>query len=118
MPYAAPKPCAHADEKPGVRIRGRRGVALRARRLRLEPLCRDCHAKGRVTASEVPDHIVPIALGGLDTDENVRCLCKPCHAIRTAEQFEQQATAAAHVDGMPSDPRHPWNKATGGVVAR
>jgi 5-methylcytosine-specific restriction protein A len=69
------------------RIRGRKGMALRQRRLANEPLCRDCGDKGVVRASTVPDHIVPLALGGSDTDDNIRCLCATCHRIRTAEQF-------------------------------
>jgi 5-methylcytosine-specific restriction enzyme A len=69
------------------RIRGRKAVHLRIRRLNREPLCRDCLAKGMYVASSVPDHIIPLSLGGTDDDDNIRCLCKDCHRIRTAEQF-------------------------------
>lgn len=69
------------------RIEGRRGQALRKRRLAAEPLCRDCMRVGRHTLATVPDHIKPLALGGTDTDDNIRCLCAPCHDKRTAEQF-------------------------------
>src|SRR3546814_5190116 len=54
------------------RLRGRRGVEQRRRRLQAEPLCRDCKAKGVITAATAPDHIVPLALGGSDDDSNVR----------------------------------------------
>jgi 5-methylcytosine-specific restriction endonuclease McrA len=30
------------------------------------------------------DHVVPLALGGADTDENLQVLCSPCHAGKTA----------------------------------
>ena len=42
------------------RLRGRRAVTQRLRRLRAEPLCRDCAARGRVELATVPDHIVPL----------------------------------------------------------
>src|SRR3546814_16362008 len=73
------------------RLRGRRGVEQRRRRLQAEPLCRDCKAKGVITAATAPDHIVPLALGGSDDDSNVRCLCTECHLERTREQFGHRA---------------------------
>lgn len=98
------------------RLRGRAGQAQRRRRLQNEPLCRDCADKGIVTASTVPDHIVPLAKGGSDDDSNIRCLCGPCHEIRTAEQFGHQHQArlgACDATGMPTDPDHPWNRPPG-----
>lgn len=83
------------------RIQGRAGVALRTRRLALEPLCRDCADQGKVTEAVTPDHIVPLALGGTDTDDNIRCLCQPCHAKRTAEQFGHKAKRETGPDGWP-----------------
>jgi 5-methylcytosine-specific restriction protein A len=73
------------------RIRGRRGMKLRAQRLAAEPLCRDCKAEDKVTLAVVPDHIKPLAMGGTDTDDNIRCLCAEHHRIRTAEQFGHDA---------------------------
>lgn len=93
------------------RLRGRRGVEQRKRRLAAEPLCRDCVAKGLITASTVPDHIVPLSQGGPDTDDNIRCLCADCHTIRTREQFGQRKVSPVGVDGRPSDPGHVWNRA-------
>lgn len=85
------------------RIRGRKGMALRKRRLYAEPLCRDCSAKGITTAATTPDHIRPLALGGTDTDDNIRCLCADCHAVRTAEQFgHKQPRPAIGADGWPA----------------
>lgn len=86
------------------RIRGRKGVELRKRRLRNEPLCRDCMAKGIVRAAVTPDHIKPLAQGGTDTDDNIRCLCTPCHDLRTREQFGQKAPKQAiGADGWPTN---------------
>ena len=83
------------------RLRGRAGVAQRQRRLRAEPLCRRCKAKGRITASVVPDHIVPLAKGGTDEDSNIQCLCKPCHDDKTAEDFRHRKRVEIGADGWP-----------------
>src|SRR3546814_4358435 len=76
-----------------------RGVEQRRRRLQAEPLCRDCKAKGVITAATAPDHIVPLALGGSDDDSNVRCLCPECHLERTREQFGHRARSTIGEDG-------------------
>ena len=55
-----------------------------------------------MTAADVIDHIVPLALGGLDTDENCRALCNVHHAVRTAEQFGYKAPKRRiAADGWP-----------------
>lgn len=93
------------------RLRGRAGQAQRLRRLAAEPLCRRCAEMGIVTASTVPDHIKPLAQGGSDDDDNIRCLCKPCHDAVTAEQFGQTLSTASRgcgADGWPTNPNHPW----------
>jgi 5-methylcytosine-specific restriction protein A len=83
------------------RQRGRRAVAQRLRRLRAEPLCRDCAARDIVREATVPDHIVPLTKGGSDDDTNIRCLCADCHRTRTAEQFGLRRTVATGPDGWP-----------------
>lgn len=83
------------------RLRGRRAVAQRLRRLRTEPLCRDCAFAGIVREATVPDHILPLAHGGSDEDSNIRCLCAECHAKRTAQQFGQRRTVRIDADGWP-----------------
>lgn len=83
------------------RIQGRAGVALRERRLAMQPLCEDCAAKGITTEATTPDHVVPLALGGTDTDDNTRNLCEPCHAKRTAEQFGHRVKQQTGLDGWP-----------------
>ena len=76
-------------------------MAQRERRLRNEPLCRDCKSAGLIRIATVPDHIVPLAMGGRDSDDNIRCLCEPCHKFRTAEQFGRTINAAVGLDGWP-----------------
>jgi len=85
------------------RLRGRRAVAVRLRRLRSEPLCRDCASAGIVREATVPDHIVPLARGGSDEESNIRCLCADCHGKRTAEQFGQRRKVAVGPDGWPAE---------------
>lgn len=84
------------------RARGRKAVEQRKRRLMAEPLCRICMSKGKITASTVPDHIVPLALGGSDTDDNIRCLCADCHRDVTAEQFGYRKRVQIGNDGWPA----------------
>ena len=83
------------------RIQGRAGQKLRKARLAREPLCRDCKAKGITTLATTPDHIIPLAKGGKDTDDNIRCLCAPCHAVRTAEEFGHRIRRKIGPDGWP-----------------
>lgn len=83
------------------RIRGRKGQALRLARLRAEPLCRMCKARGRVTAAIVPDHIVPLAKGGTEDDSNIQCLCGPCHYDKTRADFGQRRVRETGADGWP-----------------
>ncbi|MGW2865724.1 HNH endonuclease [Streptomyces sp. NPDC001205] len=34
-----------------------------------------------------PSGSQPLALGGTDTDGNVQSLCRPCHRLKTHEDF-------------------------------
>lgn len=63
----------------------RRWERFRAWVLATWPLCRDCEAAGRVTASNEVHHIAKLRERPdlrLDPD-NVLALCKPCHDTRT-----------------------------------
>ncbi|MEJ8630604.1 HNH endonuclease signature motif containing protein [Sphingomonas sp. I4] len=95
------------------RLRGRAGQRQRLRRLqRTNGLCERCHAAGRTVAATVVDHIRPLALGGLDVDDNTRNLCDPCHLDVTAEQFGHAEPIGARgvgSNGRPTSPDHPWN---------
>lgn len=81
--------CHVAKRMQTRRLRGRAAVEQRARRLAMEPHCRDCHDKGDQRLAEEVDHIFPLEEGGSDEDDNVRCLCKPCHAVRTRERLHK-----------------------------
>lgn len=86
------------------RLRGAKGVAQRKRRLlRSMFLCEWCLDKGRIASANVVDHILPLALGGEDVDENTRNLCNDCHRKATAEQFGFRKKQRFGVDGWPVD---------------
>ncbi len=57
--------------------------------------------EGRITPATVPDHIIPLTKGGPDTDDNIRCLCGPCHDTRTREQFGYRKVVGTDKDGWP-----------------
>jgi 5-methylcytosine-specific restriction protein A len=44
--------------------------------------CAACPCKYLASAVDV-DHIIPLAHGGTDTDDNIQYLCRPCHKSKT-----------------------------------
>ena len=69
--------------------------------LRTHWLCEHCKAKDITRTAKFVDHIKPLALGGLDVDENTRNLCEPCHEAVTAEQFGFMLKNTIGKDGWP-----------------
>lgn len=59
----------------------------------MEPTCRHCERKNRLTEAEEVDHIKPIADGG-DPYEfgNLQSLCKRCHRMKTAKENAERIT--------------------------
>lgn len=79
------------------RITGRR---LQDRRLRLwaaHPHCAACGALTRYPDGFELDHVVPLAAGGADTDDNCQVLCIACHEGKTRVDM-----AAIRGQGMPA----------------
>jgi 5-methylcytosine-specific restriction protein A len=66
-----------------ARIRGRTLQTLRRLLFSREPLCRLCAAAGRTTIATVRDHIVPLAEGGQDSDDNIQPICDDCNKAKT-----------------------------------
>jgi 5-methylcytosine-specific restriction protein A len=94
------------------RLRGRAGVKQRDRRLqRTNYLCERCkgigrwkgQGLGRISEAKVVNHIVPLAHGGSDDDENCENLCISCDRFVTAQQFGYKAPKQPiGVDGWPA----------------
>jgi 5-methylcytosine-specific restriction endonuclease McrA len=89
----------------------RRWRKRREQQLREHPLCRLCMAiLGRATAATVADHITPHRGDPVLFAGPLQSLCKSCH-----DSWKQSAEAGrslfkgADRNGMPLDPRHPWN---------
>lgn len=102
----------------GGRTAHQRGYGARWQKLRLLilerwPLCRACASQGRTRAATVVDHITPKADGGSDDETNLQPLCTDCHDDKTRADNGAKPRGAG-VDGMPTDPRHPWSKAMRG----
>lgn len=70
------------------RIRGWKLTKIRERILiRDNYTCRKC---GRVSVDLVIDHIVPLHLGGNESDDNRQALCQECHALKNAEEERER----------------------------
>ena len=78
-------------------------MEVRARRMaRSHGYCQMCEAEGKYgVKAEIVDHIVPLAHGGADTDENTRNVCGE-HARKVyAEQFKKKYRRQIALDGWP-----------------
>lgn len=96
-----------------ARWKGKHGV--RAEQLRKQPLCEMCLKAQRITVATVCDHIDPKSK---DTEEGFfagpfqsLCDAKPwrCHSSRKQQQEAKGFSTEVGVDGVPTDPAHPWN---------
>lgn len=47
-------------------------------------LCVYCKADLTVSTPQI-DHIMPLALGGMNIDSNIQLLCKPCNSAKWAK---------------------------------
>ena len=91
----------------------RRWRELRARRLKVEPLCRMCRPK-LVIATEV-DHVLPVSQGGAKYSfENTQSLCHDHHAAKTTSERTGKPMRIKGCDaqGFPLDPSHSWSRST------
>lgn len=90
---------------------------LRRAHLSVEPLCRGCHAEGRLKSADTVDHVVPISDGGpaFPGHDGLASYCGPCHSAKTARGREAGAIRSnkprrgCNPDGTPLDPSHPWH---------
>ena len=75
---------------------------LRRRVLRAASRCAQC---GGVGPFDV-DHVVPRCQGGGHEPSNLRALCRPCHASKTAAEGHARAKELRELRLRPRD-RHP-----------
>ena len=72
------------------RIVGRKLQRIRDRiLLRDEYTCQNPEC-GRVTVDLMVDHIVPLHLGGQESDENRQCLCRKCHDVKSEAEGKER----------------------------
>jgi hypothetical protein len=89
------------------RMRGRAGQAALKRRRAMFPMCAHCAAIGVDKAADQIDHIKPLALGGLDVDDNCQGLCTMHHAVKSALEDASRGGASNHPE---------WLQAAGGKL--
>ena len=71
------------------RIRGHALNKIRQRiLLRDDYTCRVCK---RVSVDLVVDHIVPLHLGGAESDENRQSICFECHKVKSEREEKERA---------------------------
>ncbi|WP_246346729.1 HNH endonuclease [Sphingomonas endophytica] len=108
-------PARHRSGRLTQRLRGRAGQRQRQRRLRrTNGLCELCLADGRTTEATIVDHIVPLAHGGSDEDDNTRNVCAEHSRKVTAEQFGHQTWSGergVNASGRPTGADHAWSQA-------
>ena len=76
------------------------------------PLCRICHARGKIVPATEVDHIHPISKGGALLDaENFQSLCKSCHTLKTHQDEGHVTNWGCDLNGYPIMPG-------GGSIAR
>lgn len=57
------------------------------------------------------DHHIPLEIGGDDTDDNLRPLCRPCHRLKTKGDASDIAKAKRReADAVGATARKPWPK--------
>lgn len=97
-----------ADPRRTIPLNTARWQRLRASVLAERPLCVDCLARGQVTPATDVDH------DDGDPSNNARSnlvsRCHSCHSTKTMrERNGSRPVYGCDVNGMPLDPKHPWN---------
>jgi 5-methylcytosine-specific restriction protein A len=67
-----------------------------------------CHAAGRIRAADEVDHVVPLAIGGPDTDDNLQALCIDCHRRKSAAERGVRRAPTYGADGQPAEHLEHW----------
>lgn len=124
MPISPPKPCNHPGcgvlvrdgtgrcpkhkreawakaPTAAKRVTGRRLQTMRERLFAENPLCVECERNGLVMLATQRDHVIPLAEGGTDDDDNVQGLCKPCHDAKSRQESARGRHGPVVVSMLP-----------------
>ena len=71
--------------------------------------CEDCALTGRLRPATEVDHKIRISAGGTGEDSNLQAINSECHKIKTIREEGRRPKYGVSIDGLPLDPRHPWN---------
>jgi 5-methylcytosine-specific restriction enzyme A len=99
--------------------------------LKSQGQCQSCRAKIHPGQKWELDHIIPLALGGPDSDSNLQVLCKICHAHKTTTRdtptiAKVKRMKVKHLGAKPIQTQHPlpcgksspWKKKINGQIVR
>ena len=81
------------DTKRGVGAAIERITGWKLQKIRQRILLRDeytCQMCGRVGADLLIDHIVPLHLGGQESDENRQSICDACHMAKNEREAQDR----------------------------
>ncbi|WP_412479902.1 HNH endonuclease [Azonexus sp. IMCC34839] len=80
------------------RIRGNSLAAIKKRfEKKHHRLCAECERQGLVGFGDELDHIVPLHLGGSESDANRQWLCRRHHSEKTASEARARSTGQAFI---------------------
>ena len=122
MPVCAPKPCtecgvlvrdgtsrcakhpraAWVQKAPYKRESGRRLQEKRKALFSREPFCRVCALRGFLILAVIRDHIIPLAEGGEDVDENTQPVCRSCSDAKTEQERRRGGARSRRDDACSS----------------
>ena len=98
--------------------------------LKRKGICSTCTQKIDAGKAWDIDHILPLALGGTNTPENLQILCRPCHKAKTTKTdlpriAKAKRLKAKHLGAqspthrpIPGSRRSPWKRKMDGSVVR
>jgi len=98
--------------------------------LKRKGTCASCSQKIDAGKAWDIDHILPLALGGMNEPNNLQILCKPCHQAKTTKDdipriAKTKRLKARHLGArspstrpLPGSRRSPWKRKLDGSVVR
>jgi 5-methylcytosine-specific restriction protein A len=74
---------------PTTRIRGRELQRRRRVLFAQYPMCVLCPKRGTNNRSTIRDHIIPLAEGGTEDEDNIQAICIDCSDLKTEEESKR-----------------------------